>query len=461
MKKVLKWLDDRTGFTEMINPLLDHPVPRDAKWAYVFGSATLFAFILQVVTGVALAFLYQPTTANAYDSLKYINEQAKLGHLLRGMHFFGSSAMILLVGIHMIRVYLYAAFKFPREMSWISGVFLLLLTVAMGFTGQLLRWDSNGVWSAIVGAEQIRRIPLAGKYLAEVFLGGDIISDATLSRFFSFHVFLIPAIIFLLIGLHIYIVLRNGISEPPKPGQRVDKNYREWYKKMLDETGVPFWPYAAWRDAIFGIIVIFTIFLLGFIFGGPEIGPPPDPTNIIAYPKPDWYLLWIFALFALMPRGIEEFFLMFGPIIVGIILLAVPFIANKGERHYFRRPWSIAIVAATVTIIIAFWRAGQLSPWSPNFDTKPLSQEIVASSNDTIKKGASLMFTKSCLNCHTVSGTGGKRGPDLTFAGSRLNKNEITIRIVNGENNMPAYGSTISNTDLNSLVEFVASRKRK
>ena len=152
LRKIWNWFDDRTGTTEAINPLADHLVPPDANWLYVFGSATLFCFILQVVTGLALAFLYQPSTGPAYESLKYITSQAYFGHFLRGIHYFGASAMILLVGIHMIRVYLMAAFKYPREMSWISGSILLVLTVTMGFTGQLLRWDSNGVWSAIVGA---------------------------------------------------------------------------------------------------------------------------------------------------------------------------------------------------------------------------------------------------------------------------------------------------------------------
>ena len=133
-KKTWKWIDDRTGITEAAKPLLDHPVPPDARWWYVFGSATLFCFALQVVTGLALAFLYQPSTAAAYDSLKYITYQAHFGNFLRGLHYFGASAMILLVGIHMIRVYLMAAFKYPREMSWITGSILLLL---------LSQWDSS------------------------------------------------------------------------------------------------------------------------------------------------------------------------------------------------------------------------------------------------------------------------------------------------------------------------------
>ena len=165
LREIWHWIDDRTGITEIAGPLLKHLVPPDSGWMYVFGSATLACFILQVITGVALALIYQPTSDNAYASLQYISHEAFLGGLLRGIHYFGASAMILLIGLHMIRVFVLAAYKYPREMSWLSGIVLLGLTIVMGFTGQLLRWDNNGVWSAVVAAEQMGRFPVIGKSL--------------------------------------------------------------------------------------------------------------------------------------------------------------------------------------------------------------------------------------------------------------------------------------------------------
>ena len=165
-KRTGRWINDRSGFSEMLKPLMNHPVPPGSKWAYVFGSATLFCFVLQVATGVGLALLYQPSSDKAFQSLQYITYKATMGKTLRGIHFFGASGMIIMAGIHMIRVYLTAAYKYPREMSWISGVVLLILTIGMGFTGQLLRWDNNGVWSAVVAAEQLGRIPFIGKSIA-------------------------------------------------------------------------------------------------------------------------------------------------------------------------------------------------------------------------------------------------------------------------------------------------------
>ncbi len=460
LKRFWHWFDDRSGISEAINPLAKHLVPKDAKWAYVFGSATLFSFILQVVTGVALALLYQPTTENAYESLKYITNEVPLGNFLRGIHYFGASAMILLVGIHMIRVYLMAAYKYPREMSWISGVFLLGLTVAMGFTGQLLRFDSKGIWSVVVAAQQAGRLPLIGTLAGRFLLGGDTLGGATLSRFFAFHVFLIPAFIFMLVGFHVYLVFRNGISEPPKAGRLLKREtYREWYEKMLKKDGVPFWPNAAWRDMAFGLVVVLIILLLAFFVGSPEIGKPPDPTDIDTNPRPDWYMLWIFAMFALIPRALESYAIVLLPVIGGLVLVFLPIVFNTGERSAFRRPWSIGIVLTTITAIGVFWYYGKLAPWSPRFEAKPIPKEVVGNVSPDAKAGATLFHKKACIYCHMITGNGGIHGPDLTNVGSKLTEDQITLRIVNGGKNMPAFGGTLSKKELDQLVSFLVSRK--
>ena len=460
LKNIWRWIEDRTGIAAFIKPLAEHLVPPDSRWTYVFGSATLFIFILQVITGVGLSLLYQPTSETAYASLQYITNQVPLGDILRGIHYYGASAMIILIGIHMIRVYLAAAYKYPREMSWISGVILLGLTLGMGFTGQLLRWDSNGVWSAIVGAEQAGRIPFIGKWLAHFILAGGTLGGATLSRFFAIHVFLIPALLFGLIGLHVFLVFRNGISEPPKAGRPVDpKTYRNWYEDMLKKKGVPFFPNAAWRDIAFGLLIVFIVILLAVIVGPPKIGAPPNPANINSNPRPDWYFLWIFALFALMPRGIESFAIAFGPVIIGLILFLLPIVFNKGERSPARRPWSVFIVVVMVTMIATFWHEGIKSPWSPDFNAKPLSTKIVGNVGIDAVAGASLFYKKGCLYCHSISGDGGHRGPDLTKVADRLNDQEMTIRIVNGAGNMPAFGASLTKKELQQILAFLNTRK--
>lgn len=459
LKRALHAIDDRLGISKVLLPIARHPVPRKAGWWYVFGSATLFAFMLQVVTGTVLATVYVPSSGQAYETMQYITHHAFLGHVVRGLHYWGGSAMILFIGIHSIRTYLTGSYKFPREANWLTGSILLVLTLGMGFTGQLLVWDQNAIWSTVVGAEQASKLPLIGKLLGHWTLAGNTVGGATLSRFYAAHVFFFPGLIFAVIGVHLYLVIHHGISEPPKAGRPVDpKTYRAWYQDLLKREGQPFWPDAAWRDVTFGFLMIVTLFLLAWFVGPPELSKAPDPTIIKAAPHPYWYFTWYLAVLASAPHAGEKFIIIAVPLVFFLVMFVIPFVANKGERSALRRPWAMGLVLMSVIIIGVFWREGRIHPWVPDFEAQPLPEHVIGTSDGAIHNGAALFHEKGCEFCHYISGYGGHRGPDLTDVGDRLTSEQMIIRIMNGGYNMPSYAGILKAQETDDIVAFLKSR---
>jgi len=216
--QLLDWLDERTGLLAIWNTVFDRKVPK-VNWWYTLGSATLFVAIMQAATGIFLSVYYVPTPEEAYASIEYIMDDVAFGWLVRGMHHWGATLMVILVFLHMLRVFFYAAYKYPREVTWITGVLLLLVTLGLGFTGYLLPWNQRSYWATAVGSSIVATIPLIGEFLMRVLRGGDDLTFLTLSRFYGVHIWFLPAALFSLIGIHLYLVIRNGISWVPKRGE--------------------------------------------------------------------------------------------------------------------------------------------------------------------------------------------------------------------------------------------------
>ena len=213
---VVDWLDERTSLSPALRWTLFRKVPRGTNWAYTLGSATLFAFLNQAVTGVFLAMWYRPdASGGAYESMRYIDDNVFLGQFVRGMHKWGASVMIILIFLHMGRVFFYGAYKYPRELTWIIGVVLLILTLMMGFTGYLLPFDQRSYWATIVGVNINGTGPLIGPFLSDFLRAGPEFGATTLSRFYSIHMLLIPGAMALLIGIHLYLVAKLGTTAPP------------------------------------------------------------------------------------------------------------------------------------------------------------------------------------------------------------------------------------------------------
>lgn len=457
------WLDDRLGVGMIWGAVFGHKVPKSVNWWYVFGSATLFAFTFQVITGVFLAFAYVPSPDHAYQSLQWITHKELLGNVIRGIHYWGASAMVLLVFIHMTANYLIGSYKFPRELQWLSGAILLLCTILMAFTGQLLRWNQDAYWAVVVGAEQAARTPFIGTWVAQLLTAGPIVGGNTLTRFYAIHVFLVPGLMFILIGMHLYLVIFKGVSEWPVPGEPVDpKTYWANYERILHEDGEPFFPKATSMDAFMGFLAGAVVLILALTVGAAQLGHVADPLTP-ANPRPDWYLIWYFALLALIPPASENYFIILFPLLAIVILLLIP-LANKGERHYARRPWAVGVVIfmASATAILVY--EGYQSPWSPIFVGKNFNQipavppEAYRGLTPEQIKGAKLMHVEGCVACHMVHGVGGQRGPDLTKIADRTTEGQLYTRIMNGGGGMPAYGNTMTPAQANAIVSFLMTQ---
>jgi ubiquinol-cytochrome c reductase cytochrome b subunit len=338
-------------------------------------------------------------------------------------------------------------------------VVLLGMTLAMAFTGQLLRWNQDAYWAVTLMASMASRVPLIGNLLVEIIIAGQTVGGATLTRFYATHVFLIPAAMFVLVGFHLYLVIRHGVSETPVPGRPVKPaTYRQEYQELLHREGIPFWPDFAWKDVVFALVTGAFVLLLAIVFGAPELGPQADPTNLDAHPKPDWYFLWLFALLSYAPRSLESIIIVGLPLLIGILLIIVPFVSPAGERSYVRRPWAVGTVAFAALSVATLIYQGYHAPWAP-VQNAQIPQSVTAGLQGDTARGAELFKQEACLACHTIAGEGGQRGPDLTTVGDRLSREQLTWRILNGGNNMPAYGQTLAPDELNALVAFLSSRR--
>ena len=308
LKTTYEWLEHRLQLEAPIKDAALHPVPRNtASWWYVFGSAAFTLLILQVVTGILLAIVYVPSAGQAWSSLNVLNHQLELGWFLRAVHGWGSNFMVAVVLIHMAQVFLFGSYKYPRELTWIVGVFLLLMTLGMAFTGQVLRFDQDAYWGLGIGASITSRIPFVGGSLVHLLLGGPIIAGATLSRFFALHVFVIPGMLLAFVGVHVWMVLKLGINEWPMPGRAVKRStYLQEYKSLTHKNGIPFVPGALWKDVIFSGAILAAVVVCALAFG--PFGPSgqPDPTIVQTVTKQDFFFLLIYAALDYMPPAMEK-----------------------------------------------------------------------------------------------------------------------------------------------------------
>jgi ubiquinol-cytochrome c reductase cytochrome b subunit len=456
-----KWLDQRLHVSGVLREAtIGHRVPRSsASWWYVFGSAALTVFILQVITGILLALLYVPSAAEAWNSLQTLNHTVTLGWFIRALHGWGSNFMVALVLIHMVQVFLFGAHKYPRELSWVLGVCLLLMTLGMAFTGQVLRFDQDAYWGLGIGASIMGRVPLLGGWLVNLMLGGAIIGGNTLSRFFALHVFVIPGLLIGLVSLHVLMVYTLGINEWPMPGRLVRRaTYLKEYEELAHKDGVPFVPDAIWKDLIFAGCILLAVALCAIVFG--PFGPSgqPDPTIIQTVPKPDFFFLWLYALLSLLPPQLETPVLLIAPVIGIGLLLLLPFLSGEGEKSWRRRPIAVLTVLLAAVTLGTFTKLASYTPWSPKMNAwsgLPVPEQYLKKRSPLERRGALVFQEKQCRNCHALGGGGGERGPALDAVATRLTEDQLIRQVLQGRGNMPAYGKNLSPAEVTALVAFL------
>ena len=340
MSKVGRWIDERTGLGGPVRSFLNYAVPGyvHKNALYMLGGLTLIIFALQAFTGILLAFFYDPSTEGAYNSVDFITYTLPLGWLIRGIHHYGASAMVILTALHMLRTYFFSAYKKPREINWLTGVLLLFLTLAFGFTGYLLPWDQKGYWATNVGTRIAGSVPLIGDALMQLMRGGANLGQATLTRFFATHVLLLPATLALLIAVHIFQLRYHGMSPAI-----TEKGKKEGGKF------VPFFPYWVVNDAIAGLGMLAILIFLSATQRAP-LEFPADPASSHFVPRPEWYFLFYYQMLKYFPGGLEPVATVLIPLFIFGSMVLLPFI-DKGEE---RRPWKkpVTTIAAVFYIVV-------------------------------------------------------------------------------------------------------------
>jgi ubiquinol-cytochrome c reductase cytochrome b subunit len=436
--RLYNWLDSRLNLKPVQKTLLDEPIPGGASWIYVFGSATLFLFLTQAITGMFLAVYYAPTPDHAYDSVRFIMDEVLFGSFVRGLHHWGASAMVIMIGLHMLQAFLYGAYKPPREVMWMVGVILFLIVMGFAFTGYLLPWDQTAYWATQVGINMVGTVPIVGDDLARILRGGEMLGALTLSRFFAVHVLFLPAVLITGIALHLFILRRVGPAGP-------------WTDDRSTLKSEAFYPRQVYMDAV----VMLGVFLVvaGLAAGIPlPLTDKANPSDTSFVPVPEWYFLFYYELLKYIHGPLEPLATWVLPLIFITLLLFWPFIDRNPARNPTRRP--AAIISGGAFLLIVFSLLG--------ISLKNLY--AVPRVDPAIAHGKAIVAQFGCTGCHRIHGEGGAVAPDLSYVGDKRPDREWHLRhfrdpqSVSPGSFMPKF--PLTEQQLNDLTTYMLSLKR-
>lgn len=398
MHKIIAWLEHRTGLETAIKNFLYEEIPASSGWHQIIGSMAVFSFLVQVFTGILLAVNYAPTPGESYLSLKYIMTELTGGKLIHGLHHWGATLMIVIVVLHMIQVFVYGAYKKPREATWMLGVVLLLVTLAYGLTGYLLPWDNRAYWGTVVTLQIASSAPVAGPYLARLLGGANGIGVVTFARFYAVHVLLLPPITTLLIAIHIYLVRKHGVAPAVDDTQPRKK----------------FFPEQVFKDTV-GIFFGFAFLVMLAIFVQTPLERLADPTDTSYIPRPEWYFLFLFQSLKFFSGSMEVIGAIVLPTVAVLTLFLIPFIDRGPMLRLRQRTFAMLAVAiaglgwAGLTVAAVLSTPKQVITADATAETTPAWQLLAPEQ----LAGLKYFRQENCKACHPGGGRSGI-GPDLT-----------------------------------------------
>ena len=465
MASVFRWIDERLDLRGAKRDLLDREVPDRLTWWHTLGSATLTVFMVQVITGTILATYYSASPDHAYNSVRYIAESVASGALLRGIHHWAASAMVVLLLAHMIRVFAVGAYKYPREANWLLGVGLFIIVMAFSFTGYLLPWDQKAYWATAVGTNIAGTTPVVGGAIVALLRGGSELGAATLARFYAFHALWLPLLFVAFASLHLIMLVRQGIAARPRdlevgaPKSMKDPAYPAYYHEAYAATkraGVRFWPDVLGKDAIVSAGAVLVIVACALAFGAP-LEAPADPTDTSYVPRPEWYFLPIYQLLSLVPGSMESLVAVGVPTALVLTMLALPFFDRGSTRNLLRRP------VALVSLVAILAGSGLLIGAAGRGQGPEVAEPAGRALSSTQRAGVALYQSQQCGGCHKIAGQGGDAGPDLTTVGLRHSAGwlhsfmESPARF-HAESRMPAYGPpALSHQEIEELAQYLTT----
>jgi quinol-cytochrome oxidoreductase complex cytochrome b subunit len=355
-QKIRPWLAARFN-VPAVESFVEHqgrkPLPPHTGFWHTFGSLSLYLVLNQVVTGILLMIYYRPTTDTAFESVRFIMTKAHFGWLIRGLHAWGATLMILCLLVHMVRTFFMGAYKKPRELTWVIGVFILGCTVTFGFTGYLLPWNQLSYWATTVGTEITAAIPGVGNYLRFVLRGGEGVTGETLARFYVLHVVVLPWVLTMLIATHLFLMRVQGLATLERVGEE---------KPVEPGRAIPFFPHHVLKEGVIFCALIGALVTL-VVLWPVELGEKADPFVTPEGIKPEWYFLPTYQLLKYLPKLLG----IFVSIIPPIILLLWPFFDHSPERHPRKRPFAVGVGIVALALAVLFGVVGHFSEGTIHF----------------------------------------------------------------------------------------------